>query len=106
MTLYPVFSRRVVRELEKRGFNVIKMAPNKKYTHLIVYYFEETPARSRSASKRRPSNVDADDAVDSVRRLGSHAIKACKIEEDLLPDNADATFDLFESLLDSARQGA
>ena len=43
MTLYPVFSRRIVRELEKRGFNVIKMAPNKKYTHLIVYYFEETP---------------------------------------------------------------
>lgn len=43
MTLFPVFSRRIVRELEKRGFAVIKMAPNKKYPNLIVYYFEETP---------------------------------------------------------------
>lgn len=43
MTLYPIFSRRIVRELEKRGFNVVKMAPNKKYANLIVYYFEETP---------------------------------------------------------------
>jgi hypothetical protein len=43
MTLFPVFSRRVVRELEKRGFIVVKIAPNKKYTNLMVYYFEETP---------------------------------------------------------------
>ncbi|OMO70586.1 Nuclear pore complex protein [Corchorus capsularis] len=73
-------------------------------------YFDGTPSRTQSASKRRPSNdghpnVDADDATDSIRRLGSHAMKACKIEEALLADNADATFDLFESLLDSARQG-
>jgi len=43
MTLFPVFSRRIVRELEKRGFVVLRMAPNRKYPNLIVYYFEETP---------------------------------------------------------------
>lgn len=51
MTLYPVFSRRIVRELEKRGFNVVKMAPNKKYTNLIVYYFEETPELRKTVTE-------------------------------------------------------
>ncbi|KAL4313256.1 hypothetical protein GQ457_01G018110 [Hibiscus cannabinus] len=72
--------------------------------------FDETPARARSASKRRPSNdgrriAEADNGVDSIRRLGSHALKACKIEEDLLADDGDTTFALFASLLDSALQG-
>lgn len=43
MSLFPVFSRRLTRELEKRGFKVIKMAPNKNYPQYVVYYFEETP---------------------------------------------------------------
>lgn len=51
MTLYPVFSRRIVRELEKRGFNVVKMAPNKKYANLIVYYFEETPELRKTVAE-------------------------------------------------------
>ncbi|XP_022715316.1 nuclear pore complex protein NUP107-like [Durio zibethinus] len=73
-------------------------------------YFEETLARTQLASKRRPSNdghqiAEVDSGVDSIRRLGSHALKACKIEEDLLADNGDTTFTLFASLLDSALQG-
>ncbi|XVF27105.1 hypothetical protein REPUB_Repub14bG0077900 [Reevesia pubescens] len=73
-------------------------------------YFEETPARTRSASKRRPSNdghriAEVDNGVDSIRRLGSHALKACKIEKDLLEDNGDTTFVFFSSLLDSALKG-
>ncbi|KAK6284290.1 hypothetical protein POUND7_003242 [Theobroma cacao] len=73
-------------------------------------YFEGTPAMTRSASKRRPLHdghriAETDDGVDSIRRLGSHALKACKIEEDLSADNGDTTFALFASLLDSALQG-
>ncbi|KAE8730994.1 NUP107 protein [Hibiscus syriacus] len=72
--------------------------------------YDETPARARSASKRRPSNdghriAEVDNGVDSIHRLGSHALKACKIEEDLLADDGDTTFALFASLLDSALQG-
>lgn len=74
-------------------------------------YFEDTPTRTRLASKRRPSKdghqiSEVDNDVGSIRKLGSHALKACKIEEDLLPVNGDATFALFASLLDSALQGA
>ncbi|XVF34276.1 hypothetical protein REPUB_Repub18cG0045500 [Reevesia pubescens] len=71
-------------------------------------YFEETPARTQSASKRRPNNghrLAKVDGVDSIRRLGSHALKACKIEEDLSADNGYTTFALFASLLDYALQG-
>ncbi|XVF74278.1 hypothetical protein PTKIN_Ptkin13bG0097400 [Pterospermum kingtungense] len=81
-------------------------------------YFEEMPSRTRSASKRRPSNkkhlqetpskhriAEVDNDVGSIRKLGSHALKACKIEEDLLADNGDTTFAFFASLLDSALQG-
>lgn len=73
-------------------------------------YFEDTPTRTRLASKRRPSKdghqiSEVDNDVGSIRKLGSHALKACKIEEDLLPVNGDATFALFASLLDSALQG-
>ena len=42
MNLYPVFSRKLTRKLEKRGFNVVKMAPNHEYPDKTVYYFEET----------------------------------------------------------------
>jgi len=42
MKLYPIFSRRIVRALEKQGFQVKKIAPNKKHPELLVYYFEET----------------------------------------------------------------
>ena len=42
MNLYPVFSRRIVTELEKLGFKVVQIAPNRKHPELRVYYFEET----------------------------------------------------------------
>ncbi|XVF04539.1 hypothetical protein REPUB_Repub05bG0092500 [Reevesia pubescens] len=72
-------------------------------------YFEKTPARTWSASKRRPLNdghrLAEVDGVDSIRRLESHALKACKIKEDLSADNGYTTFTLFASLLDSTLQG-
>lgn len=71
---------------------------------------EGTPARAQSASKRRLSidshgisEVDA--GIDSVRRVGSHSLKSCKHEDDLLADAGETTFALFASLLDSALQG-
>lgn len=51
MKLYPIFSRRIVIELEKKGFSVIKIAPNKNKPNLNVYYFEETPALRQAAQK-------------------------------------------------------
>lgn len=42
MTLFPVFSRRIVSELEKLGFKVVNIAPNRKLPGFKVYYFEET----------------------------------------------------------------
>ncbi len=51
MTLFPVFSRRIVRELEKRGFTVLQMAPNRKYPNLMVYYFEETPELRKTVTE-------------------------------------------------------
>lgn len=44
MTLFPVFSRRVMRQLEYQGFEVVKIAPNTKFPDKSVYYFEETAA--------------------------------------------------------------
>lgn len=40
--LYTVFSRRVANELEKQGFRIVKMEPNRKNKKYIVYYFEDT----------------------------------------------------------------
>ncbi len=40
--LYPIFSRKIAYELEKQGFKVIKIAPNKKKPQFMVYYFNET----------------------------------------------------------------
>lgn len=42
MTLFPIFSRKIAYELERRGFRVIRMAPNRHKPELKVYYFEET----------------------------------------------------------------
>lgn len=42
MNLYPIFMRRVAFRLEKRGFKVIKIEPNKKRPEYNVYYFEDT----------------------------------------------------------------
>lgn len=42
MKLYPIFSRRIARELEKLGFKITKIAPNRNNVSLQVYYFEET----------------------------------------------------------------
>jgi hypothetical protein len=49
MTLYPIFSRRIAYKLEKEGFKVIKIAPNRKKPELKVYYFEETVALREKA---------------------------------------------------------
>ncbi len=51
MKLYAIFSRRIVVELEKRGFKVIKIAPNRHKPDLNVYYFEETPALRQAAQE-------------------------------------------------------
>ena len=51
MNLYPIFSRRIVIELEKRGFKVIKIAPNRKKPPLKVYYFEETAELRQAAQE-------------------------------------------------------
>ena len=42
MRLYPVFSRRIMIELEKQGFQVKQIAPNRHKPEYRVYYFEET----------------------------------------------------------------
>lgn len=79
-----------------------------------TYHFEgtATPARNQSEIKRR-SYVDSrggfsepDLGIDSVSRLGSQSLKACKIENDTLTDSGETTFGLFASLFDSAIQGA
>lgn len=49
MKLYPIFARRIVIALEKQGFKVVKIAPNKNNPILSVYYFEETPELRRAA---------------------------------------------------------
>lgn len=74
-------------------------------------HIEGTPARTHSAFKRRYS-VDShgisevDLGVDSIRRLGSESLKACKIEDESLTDSGETIFGLFASLIDSSIQGA
>lgn len=51
MILYPIFSRRIAYELEKQGFKLIKMAPNRRRPELHVYYFEDTVALHHAAQK-------------------------------------------------------
>lgn len=72
-----------------------------------AYHSERTPARTHSASKRKPSidsygMADMDAGVDPLR----YSLKSCKHEDDSLADGGDTTFTLFASLLDSALQGA
>lgn len=73
-------------------------------------HIEGTPARTHSAFKRRYS-VDShgisevDLGVDSIRRLGSESLKACKIEDESLTDSGETIFGLFASLIDSSIQG-
>lgn len=42
MALYPIFMAQIAFKLEKRGFKLIKIAPNKKKPEYNVYYFEDT----------------------------------------------------------------
>ena len=51
MTLFPVFSRKLTRKLEKRGFIVIKMDTNHDFPDKMVYYFEETPELRRAVNE-------------------------------------------------------
>ncbi|KNA14741.1 hypothetical protein SOVF_104830, partial [Spinacia oleracea] len=71
-------------------------------------YREGTPSRTHSAYKRRfpDSQIIPEfrSAVDSSHRVGSHSLKACKIEENVL-DSGETTFSLFASLLDSSSRG-
>ncbi|KAI3521334.1 hypothetical protein L1887_10797 [Cichorium endivia] len=68
-------------------------------------------ARTQSSFKRRSPSVDSQGIAemgignDSVGRPRTHALKACKHEEDASPDSGDATFPLFASLFDAALQG-
>lgn len=43
-TLYTIFSRKVANELEKQGFRIVKMCPNKLNKKYLVYYFEDSVA--------------------------------------------------------------
>lgn len=43
-TLYTIFSRKVANELEKQGFRIVKMYPNKLNKKYLVYYFEDSVA--------------------------------------------------------------
>ncbi|XP_056684816.1 nuclear pore complex protein NUP107 isoform X2 [Spinacia oleracea] len=71
-------------------------------------YREGTPSRTHSAYKRRSPDSqiipEFRSAIDSSHRAGSHSLKACKIEEDVL-DSGETTFSLFASLLDSSSRG-
>lgn len=40
--LYPVFMNTLAFKLERAGFKVIKIAPNKKKPQFNVYFFEDT----------------------------------------------------------------
>ncbi len=51
MKLYPIFSHRIACELEKLGFKIQQIAPNRKNLNLRVYYFEETVALRNAAQQ-------------------------------------------------------
>jgi len=42
MNLFPIFSQRIAIALERQGFKLIRMAPNRNKPELKVYYFEDT----------------------------------------------------------------
>jgi len=42
MSYYVVYSKKVARELERKGFIVVKIEPNIKDTTRVVYFFEDT----------------------------------------------------------------
>ena len=42
MELYAVFNMKVANELEKQGFQVVKMDKNHKDPRYMVYYFEDS----------------------------------------------------------------
>lgn len=44
MFYYIVYSKKVARELERKGFIVQKIEPNIKDSTRAVYFFEDTPA--------------------------------------------------------------
>lgn len=48
MSYYTVYSKKVVRELERQGFIVLIIEPNTKYPDRSVYKFEDTPALRRA----------------------------------------------------------
>lgn len=51
MKLFPIFSRKIALELEKQGFKIEKIAPNRHHTNLQVYYFKETAALRNAAQQ-------------------------------------------------------
>ncbi|KAK1288211.1 hypothetical protein QJS10_CPB19g01945 [Acorus calamus] len=54
--------------------------------------------------KQEVENFD-NEGLDVVGKAGSHLLKSCKREDDVLAEGGESTFILFASLLDSAIQG-
>ena len=42
MNLYTIFTPALAAKLVRRGFEIVKTAPNKKNPNFIVFYFENT----------------------------------------------------------------
>lgn len=42
MPLYTIFMQKIANKLESRGFKVVKIAPNRKNSRYVVYYFEDS----------------------------------------------------------------
>lgn len=51
MRLFPVFSKRITRALERLGFEVVQIGTNTKHPDQPVYYFEETPALRKAVNE-------------------------------------------------------
>lgn len=49
MSLFPIFSRRIAYALEKQGFSIVQIAPNRNNPTLNVYYFEESVELHKAA---------------------------------------------------------
>lgn len=51
MILYPIFMNTIAFKLERMGFKVIRIAPNKKKPQFNVYFFEDTIALHEALHK-------------------------------------------------------
>lgn len=91
---------------EARRSNTALFLENIKEEVESLDYREGTPSRTSAYKRRSPDSrviSDFDAGLYSSRRGESYSLTPCKIEDDVL--SVEATFSLFASLLDSARQG-